>query len=152
MRCRQLISPLVLVVCVAGCGQSQHGAAPAVTHTVTDQSDPVAAGSAPPAEPVVHKPWYRRGLHSKGFESPTGNIRCALKVGDATTLMCTTLNNKIWQRAILQFGGSSGGSGGSVGGGTLPSGNGYPVMCADGTMSDSGGIQGACSWHGGVAQ
>lgn len=31
------------------------------------------------------------------------------------------------------------------------SGSGYSVMCEDGTMSDSGGIQGACSWHGGVA-
>lgn len=30
------------------------------------------------------------------------------------------------------------------------SGNGYPVICADGTLSDSGGIQGACSHHGGV--
>lgn len=29
-------------------------------------------------------------------------------------------------------------------------GTGYPVMCADGTLSYSGGIQGACSWHGGV--
>jgi hypothetical protein len=30
------------------------------------------------------------------------------------------------------------------------SGNGYTVTCADGTLSDSGGIQGACSHHGGV--
>jgi hypothetical protein len=28
-------------------------------------------------------------------------------------------------------------------------GNGYIVECVDGTMSDSGGIQGACSHHGG---
>jgi hypothetical protein len=28
-------------------------------------------------------------------------------------------------------------------------GNGYPVQCADGEWSDSGGIQGACSGHGG---
>jgi hypothetical protein len=27
----------------------------------------------------------------------------------------------------------------------------YPVMCRDGTMSDAGGKQGACSHHGGVA-
>ncbi len=33
---------------------------------------------------------------------------------------------------------------------TFGSGNGYPVTCADGTVSDSGGIQGACSHHGGV--
>jgi hypothetical protein len=29
-------------------------------------------------------------------------------------------------------------------------GNGYPVQCADGMWSKSGGIQGACSGHGGV--
>jgi hypothetical protein len=29
-------------------------------------------------------------------------------------------------------------------------GNGYPVQCADGMWSQSGGIQGACSHHGGV--
>jgi hypothetical protein len=28
-------------------------------------------------------------------------------------------------------------------------GRGYPVECADGEWSDSGGIQGACSYHGG---
>lgn len=29
-------------------------------------------------------------------------------------------------------------------------GRGYPVVCADGWISNSGGIQGACSHHGGV--
>jgi hypothetical protein len=29
-------------------------------------------------------------------------------------------------------------------------GAGYSVMCADGTLSNSGGRRGACSWHGGV--
>jgi hypothetical protein len=33
----------------------------------------------------------------------------------------------------------------------LGPGNGYTVTCADGSISHSGGIQGACSWHGGVA-
>jgi hypothetical protein len=32
----------------------------------------------------------------------------------------------------------------------LGSGNGYTVICADGSISHSGGIQGACSHHGGV--
>jgi hypothetical protein len=32
-----------------------------------------------------------------------------------------------------------------------PRGNGYTVVCADGEISHSGGIQGACSHHGGVA-
>jgi hypothetical protein len=30
-------------------------------------------------------------------------------------------------------------------------GTGYPVICADGYLSNSGGIQGACSHHGGVS-
>ncbi len=43
-----------------------------------------------------------------------------------------------WPTVPLQFaGGSSSG------------GNGYTVMCADGWVSHSGGIQGACSSHGG---
>jgi hypothetical protein len=29
-------------------------------------------------------------------------------------------------------------------------GRGYPVTCADGSLSHSGGIQGACSYHGGI--
>jgi hypothetical protein len=41
--------------------------------------------------------------------------------------------------------GSPSGSGGDLG-----PGNGSTVMCADGTISHSGGIQGACSHHGGV--
>jgi hypothetical protein len=44
------------------------------------------------------------------------------------------------------YNGSSSGSGGDLG-----PGNGYTVPCADGTISHSGGIQGACSHHGGVA-
>jgi hypothetical protein len=49
--------------------------------------------------------------------------------------------------------GSSSGTGSSAGSGQTQdygNGNGYPVTCADGTLSDSGGIQGACSHHGGV--
>jgi hypothetical protein len=34
---------------------------------------------------------------------------------------------------------------------TIPyAGRGYPVVCADGWLSHSGGIQGACSYHGGI--
>jgi hypothetical protein len=46
----------------------------------------------------------------------------------------------------------SGGSdyGGSGAGTDLGPGNGYTVTCADGSISHSGGIQGACSHHGGV--
>ena len=50
------------------------------------------------------------------------------------------------------YGSSSGTDSGSGTGHTQDYGygNGYPVTCADGTLSDSGGIQGACSHHGGV--
>ena len=34
---------------------------------------------------------------------------------------------------------------------SIGAGNGYPVLCVDGTVSNSGGIQGACSHHGGEA-
>lgn len=42
---------------------------------------------------------------------------------------------------------------GDVGGNYAPpaTGGGYTVQCNDGTFSNSGGKQGACSWHGGVA-
>jgi hypothetical protein len=42
------------------------------------------------------------------------------------------------------------GASGSSTGTDLGSGNGYTVTCADGSISHSGGIQGACSHHGGV--
>lgn len=42
--------------------------------------------------------------------------------------------------------------GGGGGGYEAPqTGGGYTVQCNDGTFSNSGGKQGACSWHGGVA-
>ena len=171
----------------------------------------MAPGDTTLAAPKPPKPWYRRGLHSAGFDSPTGNIRCAIQTGDDTQLLCTTLNNGngvdldnllaintnwtvtipagnptlaygkgwwsryfycwsqadatycrslysrhglkidragiydwIWPKAILLFVASSGG-------GVIPGGSGSPVMCNDGTLSYSGGIQGACSWHGGEA-
>jgi uncharacterized membrane protein YgcG len=43
---------------------------------------------------------------------------------------------------------SRGGSSGSYGG--YSGGSGYTVRCNDGSYSQSGGRQGACSWHGGV--
>jgi hypothetical protein len=42
-------------------------------------------------------------------------------------------------------------TGSSTNGGVIPDGNRYEVMCSDGTISYSGGIQGACSYHGGLA-
>ena len=58
----------------------------------------------------------------------------------------------IWHSTVLHgfnHGGSGGGGGYVPPPATVGSGNGYPVECADGTWSDSGGIQGACSDHGG---
>jgi hypothetical protein len=48
-------------------------------------------------------------------------------------------------------GSDSSGSSGYAPAPTIGSGNSYAVTCADGTISDSGGIQGACSYHGGVS-
>lgn len=44
---------------------------------------------------------------------------------------------------------STGGDGGNYA--PPATGGGYTVQCNDGTFSNSGGKQGACSWHGGVA-
>ena len=53
--------------------------------------------------------------------------------------------------ATSAFAGYSWNGGGGSGSGTIPGGSGYQVTCADGTISNSGGIQGACSHHGGEA-
>jgi len=164
------------------------------------------------------KPWYRRGLRSGGFESPTGNIRCGPNSKDLTELLCETLDDGksavlgvtglvdtswkvtidsgwptlryghywwsryfwcdsefkgtfcrslysrhgflinragvtdyIWKSVPLHFRTAGGGSGYGAGSGGAGTGAGYPVECADGTISYSGGIQGACSDHGGEA-
>ena len=52
------------------------------------------------------------------------------------------ISDRIWGSRVLILGG---------GWNTIPGGSGYPVLCADGSTSYSGGIQGACSWHGGEA-
>jgi hypothetical protein len=201
---------LVASLCSA-CGGT--GGVTTVTQTVPQSSRAQSPTTPPPAaQPVRHvRPWYRRGLRSTGFESPTGNIRCGVQSNDHTQLLCKARNNGnavdldwlapldtsitatisagqtlgygdlwtsnnfacwseqdetycrslysrhgfkinrdgildwIWPKAILHLSGG-GGSGGAISGG-----DGYAVMCNDGTMSYSGGIQGACSWHGGEA-
>jgi hypothetical protein len=207
-----LNAPMLLVVLVvAACGGQARTATSHPTSSVQDQPTTQAAGS--PASAV--KPWYRRGMRSGGFQSPTGNIRCGPNSKDPTELLCETLNNGngavlgltglvdtswkvtigsgwpvlhyghywwsryfwcdsefkgtfcrslysrhgflinrdgitdyIWKSVPLHFASSGGGSGTTGGSG---SGTGYMVICADGTTSNSGGIQGACSYHGGVA-
>jgi hypothetical protein len=180
-------------------------------------------------------------MRTIGFQSPSGNIRCALETDDKTQLLCKTLNNQnavdlaslidantdvtatipeeptlayggvwssanfycwsrstavtcrslysrngfainrsgttllIWDAPVLAStgsvgsgsgGGSSGtfGSGSSSGAGNdsggdfcsthacidnFDNGSGYIVQCADGMWSHSGGLSGACSYHGG---
>ena len=70
---------------------------------------------------------------------------------DANDILCENQNCQLASSNLSEFeklvellsklNGSSGYSGGT----------GYTVRCADGWISNSGGKQGACSWHGGVA-
>ncbi|MDQ0691591.1 hypothetical protein QF047_002551 [Arthrobacter sp. W4I7] len=63
------------------------------------------------------------------------------------------------EETIASYGSGASGSGysgsGLYGSGGGPSGSGssgYTAMCNDGTVSQSGGKRGACSWHGGVSK
>jgi hypothetical protein len=207
---RGLLAPLLLLLVSVGCGQAS-GAAHHSTSSIV-ALPPTQSGY----QAAVQRPWYKQGMHSGGFQSPTGNIRCGPNSKDPTELLCETLNNGsgatlaltgpvdtswtvtigkgwptlhyrhywssryfwcdsefkgtfcrslysrqgflinrdsiqsyVWQSAPLHLANSGGGYGYS--GGTTGSGMGYEVFCADGTISFSGGIQGACSDHGGVA-
>ncbi len=223
-------------VCVlAGCGSStSNDPATAPVMTGGSYSAPAVGYTTPPS-----KPWYRQGMHTTEFQSPTGNIICGPSTDRPTELLCKTKNNNAavvlnqngpihtnwtvgfhgfheptleyghywwsksfycwsmftgvkcrslysthgflinrdgiegyrWAKPVFTPTASSGG-GGSYS--TVPTpppatsdsgdgdfclthdcipnfdnGNGYPVECTDGTWSDSGGIQGACSDHGG---
>jgi hypothetical protein len=204
---RWLPALVILLPFAAACGQTS-----GVAHDPTSTTSVVQSTNQGGYQAAAVKPWYRRGMHSGGFQSPTGNIRCGPNSMDPAELLCETLNNGngatldltgpvdtswrvtigrgwptlrygrywssryfwcdselkgtfcrslysrqgflinregitdyIWQSAPLHLADGSGGSG-SDGTGT-----GYAVTCADGTISYSGGIQGACSSHGGVA-
>lgn len=211
MRRLPRLGVFVAAVLVSGCGgghasHTQPATAPNVAPPATGPA------AAPNSAPTRARPWYRRGLHSFGFQSPTGNIRCGIESDDHTHLLCKTLNNqkavvldqfasldtnvtvtlpgadptlayskwwwsknfvcwsqedgmycrslysrhgfkisragiedRIFPSVIIHLGGGDGG------GGTYSGGSGSTVRCNDGTFSNSGGIQGACSWHGGVA-
>jgi hypothetical protein len=206
-----LVSIVLVSLSAPGCGSS------ASPQTVTATKAAATARSASPAadttsETPAYKP-PRHVMHGLGFDSPTGNIRCATFTGDPQMLGCKTLNNHrgiilettsaayedgnqtaprnptlpygwrwttqyficwskvtevlcrsqysrqgfsinrdgikywVWNRPLKYFSyGGGSGEGGEIQGGT-----GYDVYCVDGTISHSGGIQGACSWHGGVA-
>jgi hypothetical protein len=86
---------LVAVALATGCtseGQREPSGTPskpqAQTQTRTRQGTPATYRQRPKP-----KPWYRQGLRTVGFQSPTGNIRCALDSDDETQLLCKTLNN-----------------------------------------------------------
>ncbi|MFL5831894.1 MAG: hypothetical protein ACJ76X_18405 [Solirubrobacteraceae bacterium] len=83
-------SPVVVtLLCLVApaCGQA-NGA----THHTT-ASTPVQPQSQAGDQAVAVKPWYRHGLRSGGFQSPTGNIRCGPNSKDPIELLCETLNN-----------------------------------------------------------
>jgi hypothetical protein len=60
---------------------------------------------------------------------------------------CPTLLDPTWRWPEL-WGFIAAQTGGDTGRG----GGGYRTMCEDGTGSSAGGVQGACSYHGGVAE
>jgi hypothetical protein len=224
-----VVSVLALLF-AAGCTTSDSSSAP------SSQAPQAAAGGAsasykPRPKP---KPWYRQGMRTMGFQSPTGNIRCALETDDHTQLLCKTLNNenavdldtvlgpdtnltadisgeptlsygrawssanfyclskfegvycrslysthgfrinrdgiteRVWKAPALTVSASVGSasSGNGLSSGSSPTSDGdfcsshecigdwdnasgYVVQCSDGTWSHSGGVSGACSWHGG---
>lgn len=85
---RSLLALLTLLLPVsAACGQTTGTA-----HHSTGNAAVVQSQTESGYQAAAVKPWYRSGMHGEGFQSPTGNIRCALKLNDSTTLLCETLN------------------------------------------------------------
>jgi hypothetical protein len=84
----------IAVVLMTGCSTASSGSEPAQTQASAGSSaSATPATSGQPAVRRVWKPWYRRGMRTLGFQSPTSNIRCALQSDDRTQLLCKTLNN-----------------------------------------------------------
>jgi hypothetical protein len=226
---------------LAGCGSITPPADQPTPPAAPSRTQPAQTGSGASVTHHRLKPWYRRGMRTIGFQSPTGNIRCALQTDDHTQLLCKTLNNEnaidldnlidadpnvtatipaeptltygrvwsspnfycwsrftavtcrslysgngfainragvtllIWDTPVLASTGtvesgsgdgssSTFGSGSSSGAGNdsgsdfcgthacidnFDNGSGYIVQCVDGMWSHSGGLSGACSYHGG---
>ena len=122
-----------------------------ITPTVTTLAQPLAL---PPVttEVVVPKPqpsFCDTHACIPNFDNGTGSIvQCA----DGTWSHSGGRPGACSHHGGVTYGSSSGADSGSGSGHTQDygNGNGYTVVCADGTLSDSGGIQGACSHHGGV--
>jgi hypothetical protein len=85
------VSWLIALFLLAGCGST-----PSSSQAVQRQSPSTDEQAAAPVANQRRKPapWYRRGMRTVGFQSPTGNIRCALDANDNTQLLCKTLNNE----------------------------------------------------------
>jgi len=210
------IALATVLAIVSGCGTTTETTTQTATVTETETTaaqNPAAQTSQQPAVPA--KPWWRLGMQSRGFQSPTANIHCTL-AESGELIVCQTLNNRqsvelgtilpaddyvrwtvysgpplaygrtwhspnfyCWSaidgvicrslyskhgfminrsgrwtetfRYVPNLATDYGGSGAYAYGGTYSGsgGSGYTVICADGWVSQSGGIQGACSSHGG---
>ncbi len=84
-----LLMPLAFLF-AAGCASSGRQA---IATTKSSAPQPPNGGNPGSSASYRAKPWYRQGMRTFGFESPTGNIRCALQSSDHTQLLCKTLNN-----------------------------------------------------------
>jgi hypothetical protein len=83
---------IALTLLLCGCGSSSTTLTETVYTTPAPPKPHTQAGTAG-GSVAYRKPWYQGGLRSLGFQSPTGNIRCALQSTDRRQLLCTTLNN-----------------------------------------------------------
>lgn len=84
-----LTTCIALLLC--GCGST--GSTVTQTLYTPAPGKSQAAGSSGSIAYQAPKPWYQLGIRTLGFQSPTGNIRCALQSDDHSQLLCTTLNN-----------------------------------------------------------
>jgi hypothetical protein len=113
------------------------------TVALGSSSNPVrlAAGTTVPANRVLPygSMWKRAGITCV---SQTEGVICDNPIGASFAINRTTLQ---LTRATTATSPSPPPTGPATPGG------GYPVVCADGTISYAGGIQGACSHHGGEA-
>ncbi|MEI7889677.1 MAG: hypothetical protein WCI34_05145 [Actinomycetes bacterium] len=83
--------------------------------------------------------------------SSTGSTAAAKDFPPRTTTKTVVVTTTVKAPPVAVGGTGSGGGTDSYGSqGMIPGGSGYMVICRDGTVSSSGGKQGACSWHGGV--
>jgi hypothetical protein len=82
-----LLMAVALAVLAAGCGGGSRGEHPQGDDSqslglASNQAGDASPASVPAANRHRSRPWYRKGLRTVGFQSPTGNIRCALESGE----------------------------------------------------------------------